>query len=163
MKRSEINHYLREAKVFFQEHRFCLPPFAYWSPQDWQNAGTEADEIRRCMLGWDVTSFGASDFLQCGLLLFTLRNGLVKDDKYPKTYAEKIMVVREQQVTPLHFHHFKAEDIINRGGGELECVLFNANDRNGLADSPVTVSCDGLSRTVPAGGKSFSNPVKASP
>lgn len=33
--------------------------------------------------------------------------------------AEKIMIVREGQVTPYHFHWYKMEDIINRGGGNL--------------------------------------------
>ena len=30
--------------------------------------------------------------------------------------------------------------------------LYNSDDNEGLADTPVTVSCDGVRRTVPAGG-----------
>ena len=34
-------------------------------------------------------------------------------------YAEKVLIVDPDQVTPFHFHWVKTEDIINRGGGEL--------------------------------------------
>ena len=62
MKRSEINRVIRETKAFLEEHRFPLPPFAHWSPEDWRAKGPEADEIRRNMLGWDLTDFGFGDF-----------------------------------------------------------------------------------------------------
>jgi D-lyxose ketol-isomerase len=153
MKRSEINRYIDEAKRLFEKHQFPLPPFAYWTPRDWQGKGHEADQIRQCHLGWDVTSFGAADFMKQGLLLFTIRNGKLVVASIGKPYAEKIMVVREGQVTPYHFHHHKAEDIINRGGGKLECILYNADARDGFADTPVRVWCDGVERVVPAGGK----------
>ena len=32
-------------------------------------------------------------------------------------YAEKIMISRKDQISPMHRHVVKAEDIINRGGG----------------------------------------------
>jgi D-lyxose ketol-isomerase len=153
MKRSEINRYIEDAKAFFASHRFALPAFAHWTAEDWRGKGPEADEIRDCMLGWDLTDFGSNDFARQGLLLFTIRNGKRGEERYPKTYAEKIMIVREGQVTPYHFHHFKAEDIINRGGGNLECIVYNADAKDAFADTPVTVSCDGVRRTVPAGGK----------
>jgi len=158
MKRSEINRHIEEAKAFFAEHQFRLPAFAHWTPEQWRDMGHEADEIRDCMLGWDVTSFGSDDFLSRGVLLFTLRNGRLGDSRYPKVYAEKIMVVREGQETPWHFHHHKAEDIINRGGGNLECTLRNADERDGFSDEPVRVCCDGVIRTVPAGGTVVRHP-----
>lgn len=158
MKRSEINRYIEEAKQFFAAHQFKLPPFAYWSAEDWKKVGPEGSEIVDCMLGWDVTTFGSDDFLKRGLLLFTIRNGKLGDKRYPKKYAEKIMVVREGQETPYHFHHHKAEDIINRGGGNLECVLYNADDADGFARTPVRVTCDGVVREVPAGGKVICRP-----
>jgi len=32
MKRSAINRYILEAKAFFDQHQFRLPPFAAWTP-----------------------------------------------------------------------------------------------------------------------------------
>ena len=102
MKRSTINGLIAEAKALFAEHHFRLPPFAFWTPQDWAGAGHEADEIRDNGLGWDVTDFGAGDFEALGLLLFTIRNGNYQNpDRYPKLYAEKVMVVKPRQVTTL--------------------------------------------------------------
>ncbi len=151
MKRSEINHYIAHAKEFLAGHRFYMPPFAFWTPQAWAGAGHEADEIRARKLGWDVTDFGEGRYEEFGLLLFTLRNGAL--DGPGKKYAEKIMIVREGQQVPFHFHWVKTEDIINRGGaGVLKVELYNSTADGGFADTPVTVSCDGVQRTVPAGG-----------
>src|SRR5205823_1812062 len=69
-----------------------------------------------------------------------------------KLYAEKILVVDVDQVTPLHFHWIKTEDIINRGGGQLVVQLYNATSDEGLADTPVSGSIDGIMRTVEPGG-----------
>ena len=93
-------------------------PLAKWA------AG--AAEIRRAGLGWDITDFGSGDFTAKGLTLFTVRNG-TPNDPAGKTYCEKIMMVRENQVTPLHFHFAKMEDIINRGGGKLAIRFFWAD------------------------------------
>jgi D-lyxose ketol-isomerase len=150
MKRSEINAQICQAIDFLAEHQYLLPPFATWMPEEWQRAGTECREIVECSLGWDITDFGSGDFASVGLLLITLRNG--RKDQPGKTYAEKIMVVREGQVTPTHFHSDKMEDIINRGGGNLMIRLWNATPDDGLSDEPVTVSVDGVLRTVEAGG-----------
>ena len=93
MKRSQINAYIEEAIQFFNERRFCLPPFAYWTEAEWQAKGAEYDEIRDNMLGWDLTDFGSGAFEKQGLLLFTVRNGNLHNAAYPKPYAEKIMLV----------------------------------------------------------------------
>ena len=151
MKRSEVNGVLRETITFLREHRFALPPFAYWSPADWRSRGPEADEIRDNLLGWDITDFGSGNFARVGLVLFTIRNGNYGDPRYPKPYAEKVMVAGENQVTPMHFHHLKMEDIINRGGGNLLLEMFNATPGNALADTPVQVSVDGVRRTLRPG------------
>jgi len=151
VKRSQINRLINQAVEFFDEQKFRLPPFAFWSPDRWRRTGAEADEIRRNMLGWDLTDFGLGDFGETGLLLFTIRNGNVADPA-GKTYCEKIMVVGVEQVTPMHFHFNKTEDIINRGGGNLICRVYNATPDEGLDESqPVTVSTDGLWRELPAG------------
>lgn len=150
MKRSEINALIDDAKAFFAEHRFALPPWAFWGPADWKGKGEACREIVDNMLGWDITDFGSGDFDNRGLLLFTIRNGHpAKDDK---PYAEKIMIVRENQETPMHFHWSKMEDIINRGGGNLVLELYLADEDEQLSDNPVTVSVDGVTRTVEPGG-----------
>lgn len=153
MNRSHINALLRQAKEFFAQHRFFLPPFAFWTPQDWLTAGPEASEIVERGLGWDITDFGSGEFSRTGLLLFTLRNGTLEELRrgQGKVYAEKIMVVREGQRTPLHFHWCKTEDIINRGGGILVMRLYPSTREERLGEGTVTVSVDGLLRHVQAG------------
>jgi hypothetical protein len=157
MKRSFINAEIRRALAFCREHHFHLPPWSRWTPDQWAAAGPEADEIRRCGLGWDVTDFGSGDYASQGLLCFTLRNGenASDDDPAAKTYCEKLLLVDENQLTPTHFHWSKMEDIINRGGGRLVIRLWNAEpDTEALDESnEVTVSVDGIERTVPAGGE----------
>ncbi len=151
MKRSEINALIRDAEAFFAAHQFALPPFARWSPDDWQNKGPEANEIRQRALGWDITDFGSGDFEREGLLLCAIRNGDVSNPNEVKCYAEKIMIVRENQVTPRHFHWNKIEDIINRGGGNLVMELAWATaDESGVEDREVQVSCDGVLKTIAA-------------
>lgn len=144
MKRSEINHHIRNFKALAAEHKFHLPPFAHWSPQDWSTAGAEAKGIRAANLGWDITDFNLGTFLQKGLTLFTLRN--------TQHYCEKLMVAYEGQVTPFHFHWKKTEDIINRGAGVLVVELFNSTGDGQFDKSPVQVVCDGVMREVAAGG-----------
>ena len=149
MKRSEVNAIMREGIAFLAKKQFLLPPFAFWTPEIWRTKGPECREIVTNQLGWDITDFGSGDFMKIGLFLFTIRNGTLADPV--KTYAEKIMIVREGQVTPTHFHSQKMEDIINRGGGELVIRLWNATADDELADTPVTVRMDGVKVTVAAG------------
>lgn len=152
MKRSEINRVILEAGEFFESLNFKLPPFAYWNPGQWSTAGSEADEIRDNELGWDVTDYGLGKFFEVGLLLFTIRNGNhARRDAYPKGYAEKIMMVREEQITPFHFHWNKREDIINRGGGNLVVELYHADRNDRFSDETFSVSIDGVRRNVSAG------------
>lgn len=152
MKRSEINAIMRKTVEFLRGQNFSLPPFAFWGPEDWEKKGDEVDEIRECMLGWDITDFGSGNFQKVGLVIFTLRNGHFTNSKYTaKTYCEKILIAGEEQVTPLHFHWSKMEDIINRGGGNLIVQLYNSTEEGGLAESDVEVSIDGIRRKVKAG------------
>lgn len=152
MKRSEINSAIRDALELFDSYKISLPPFVLWSPEEWKSKGGETAEIKENMLGWDITDFGGGDFSKMGLLLITLRNGNQKNtEKYPKPYAEKLMVVKENQITPMHFHWSKMEDIINRGGGNLMIKLYNSTPDEQLADTDVVVSMDGVQHTFPAG------------
>ena len=160
MKRSQINQIMQDADNFIRGRGFHLPPFAYWTPDQWRAKGTEATAITAHGLGWDITDFGMGDYNRYGLFLFTLRNGAPENLRSGKgkVYAEKIMVVGEGQITPLHFHWIKTEDIINRGGGNLVIQLYNATNEEGLATTDVTVTTDDVARTVPAGGKVILQP-----
>ena len=159
MKRSAINALQEEACRLFSSINFQLPPFAFWTPDQWQNSGHEADEIRDNQLGWDVTDYGLGRFQEVGLLLFTIRNGnSARKEHYPKGYAEKIMIVKESQVTPWHFHWNKREDIINRGGGNLVVELYLADDNDRFSGESFQVSTDGVRREVQPGGKVILTP-----
>ena len=153
MRRSEINTIMREADAFIKKHGFHLPPFAYWTPEEWQTKGDQVSEIVERRLGWDITDFGRGNYKKYGLFLFTIRNGALENLQrgQGKAYAEKIMIVGVDQGTPMHFHWSKTEDIINRGGGKLIIQLYNAAKDKSLADSDITVSVDGVRRTVKAG------------
>lgn len=160
MKRSEVNAIMREADAFIKQHQFYLPPFAYWTPDDWASKGKEVQEIVEHKLGWDITDFGRGDYENYGLFLFTVRNGSLEDLRRGKgkVYAEKLMIVGVDQFTPMHFHWNKTEDIINRGGGKLAIQVYNATDDEKLADTDVTVSMDGVERTVTAGTTLYLSP-----
>lgn len=159
MKRSAINEALQKAEAFIAEQNFHLPAWAHWTPEQWSGVGSEADEIRRRRLGWDVTDFGSGDFPNVGLIAFTIRNGEPPAKGEPTTtvkdYCEKLLLSDEEQYTPTHFHFSKMEDIINRGGGRLVIQLWNAEPDTEELDevNEVVVSVDGIERTVPAGGK----------
>lgn len=159
MKRSEINRAIRRMEQLAAEHGFCLPPFCGWTPQDWADKGPEYDEIRHNLLGWDITDYGTGNFLKTGFTLITLRNGNVKaPDRYPKPYAEKLLMLEEGQYSPMHFHWNKMEDIINRGGGQLKFRLWNATKDEGLADTDVEICQDGRRYMVPAGSEIILDP-----
>jgi len=153
MKRSEINKALKTLEQMCDKYHFSLPPFCHFTPEEWKNKGHEYDEIRDCMLGWDITDFGSNDFDHVGLFLVTIRNGNRKmPDKYPKVYAEKIMCLKEGQKCPNHFHWYKTEDIINRGGGNLLIKVFNSRKDESIdTESEVSVATDGKRYKVPAG------------
>ena len=154
MKRSEINNIIAEADAFIRSHGYILPPFAYWTP--YQMRAPSATTLRERGMGWEITDYGAGRFNEMGLFLFTTRNGLFDDLSTGRgmLYAEKIMISRRDQLSPMHRHNLKAEDIINRGGGDLVIELF-APDADGWLDraADVPVPVDGVIRTLPAGGK----------
>lgn len=150
MKRSEINQLITESIEFFKEHHFNLPPWAFWKPEDWKGKYDACHEIIDNILGWDLTDFGSGDFHKEGLILFTIRNGNQQKDK--KSYAEKIMIVEENQLTPMHFHWSKMEDIINRGGGNLVINLCRSDKDENYSNEDVIVKIDGITRTIPTGG-----------
>ena len=151
MKRSEINAVIKKFEALMKEHCFELPPYLGFTPEEWQDKGHEYDEIRDNMLGWDVTDYGEGDFDKLGLALITIRN--------QKPYAEKIIMCDSGQVSPMHFHWGKMEDIINRGGNDIEFTLYNADkETEQLADTDVEICQDGRRYTMPAGTKVILHP-----
>ncbi len=159
MKRSVINREIKHAIKLFNRIGFKLPPFAFWSIEDWSDKGSEADEIIENCLGWDVTDYGLNTFDKTGLLLFTIRNGnYLKKEKYSKTYAEKLMVCKEGQIAPMHFHWKKKEDIINRGGGNLVIELHKADENKKLSKENFFVSVDGIRKKIAGGEKIILKP-----
>lgn len=158
MKRSEINHALKEMEQMIVEYRISLPPFCYFTKNDWEEKGKEYDEIRDNMLGFDITDFGLNKFDEIGFSLITIRNGNAKNKLYSKPYAEKLLYLKDGQTAPMHFHWNKMEDIINKGGGNVYIRVYMADDKEGLSDEPVTVHCDGKMLTVPAGSQIMLKP-----
>lgn len=156
MKRSHVNDIIRRSDAFIRSFGYVMPPFAYWSPDRLrERVAGDAAAIREARLGWDITDYGAGRFDEMGLFLFTVRNGTLDDLQRGRgmLYAEKIMISRKDQLSPMHRHALKAEDIINRGGGTLVLELY-ASAPDGSVDetAEVTVPTDGVTRTVAAGG-----------
>ncbi len=151
MKRSEIGQAVSWAREFLKENNLALPMFADWTPEEWRARRKEADTIIRTMRGWDVTTFGHSDFSRMGAVLFTIRNGL-PDGSCGCPYAEKLILMKEGQVLPNHYHRQKTEDIINRGGGILLIRVYNSlPDGSVDRQGDVRILTDGIERWVPAG------------
>ena len=147
MKRSTINTIMAEADDLIREHGFVLPPFAYWTPEEFVARKDEARNVISARNGWDITDYGAGDFDRMGLFLFTLRNGRLADLQGGggMCYAEKLLISKQDQLSPMHTHVIKAEDIINRGGGTLVIELFGSDDTGRFAeDQGGTVYCDGI-------------------
>lgn len=159
MKRSEINAVIKKFEALLDEHKFALPPFLYFTPEEWETKGHEYDEIRDNSLGWDVTDYGEGKFDTLGLALITIRNGSYHNPQYKKPYAEKIMMCDSGQVSPMHFHWNKIEDIINRGGNNIIFQFYNANpDTEEFEDTDVMICQDGRRYAVPAGSKVVLHP-----
>jgi len=150
MKRSDINRLQREALALFEEYRFSLPLFARWSEAEWRKRPASARYCAAHQMGWDLTDFGSGRFESRGLVIFCVRNGRqgVEDEK---PYAEKLLVVRENQETPFHSHRVKMEDIIVRGGGNLVLELYNMSEAGGIAASLVSLMVDGVEHRLEPG------------
>lgn len=152
MKRSEINKIIKDMENLIRDYSFQLPEFAYWDFELWKKQKKGYEEIRENKLGWDITDFGLGDFQKIGFSLFTIRNGnLEKREKYPKPYAEKLLMLYEGQSAPMHYHWKKMEDIINRGGNDLYIKVFNGDKEKNKLDTEVEIHADGHTYMVEAG------------
>ena len=155
MKRSRINEIITESERFIASFGYVLPPFARLSPAEMLARRSELSALFERRMGWDITDYGQGRFDELGLFLFTVRNGIAADLARGggMVYAEKIMISRRDQLSPMHRHYAKTEDIINRGGGRLVLELFMAAE-DGTIDltAPVRVRVDGVERRLDAGG-----------
>lgn len=156
MKRSRINDIMMQADEMIRSYGFTLPPFAYWSPEEFKSKSDQAQHVIDARCGWDITDFGAGRFDDMGLFLFTLRNGRLADLQRGggMCYAEKLLISRQDQLSPMHTHVIKAEDIINRGGATMVVELFGSDDDGNFAeDRGGSVWCDGIRRDFAPGEK----------
>jgi len=154
MKRSEINQYIRYAINVLDANSIKLPEFAYWDMDTWRGRKDDLDNIKKIMLGWDVSDFGSGEFAKIGAVLFTIRNGSLDDKSYGTPYAEKMIILRHEteQFIPMHCHLQKTEDIINRGGGILCMELYGSAPGNALdAENPFDIRMDGITRRLMPG------------
>ncbi|MDA9136359.1 D-lyxose/D-mannose family sugar isomerase [Ascidiaceihabitans sp.] len=156
MKRSSINDIITEADELMRSFGFVMPPFAYWSPNEFKARKDIAKNVIAARCGWDITDYGAGKYDEMGLFLFTLRNGRLADLQRGggMCYAEKLLISKQDQLSPMHTHVLKAEDIINRGGATLVVELFGSDDAGNFADDKGgTVYCDGIKCDFVAGEK----------
>ncbi|MEM9496405.1 MAG: D-lyxose/D-mannose family sugar isomerase [Pseudomonadota bacterium] len=156
MKRSRINQIMAEADEMIRHHGFTLPPFAYWTPDEFRARRASAARIIDARMGWDITDYGQGDFDGLGLFLFTLRNGFLADLQRGRgmVYAEKLLISKQDQISPMHTHIIKSEDIINRGGATLVIELFGSDEGGNFDEaSGGTVLCDGVARAFGPGEK----------
>jgi D-lyxose ketol-isomerase len=155
IKRSRVNEIMREADAFIRSFGYILPPFAYWSPAEFQARKGEAQAIIDANLGWDISDYGLGEFEKTGLFLFTVRNGNAADLAKGRgmLYAEKAMISRKDQFSPMHRHDLKAEDIINRGGGTLVIELYGDTDGKCDRSKGTVVYTDGIRRELEPGHK----------
>ncbi|WP_299916059.1 D-lyxose/D-mannose family sugar isomerase [uncultured Roseobacter sp.] len=156
MKRSRINDIMAEADEMIRSYGFVLPPFARWTPDEFHVRRDDARQVIAARCGWDITDYGAGRYDEMGLFLFTLRNGRLADLQRGggMCYAEKLLISKQDQLSPMHTHVIKAEDIINRGGATLVIELFGSDDDGKFAeDRGGTVWCDGIERVYAPGEK----------
>ncbi len=156
MKRSRINDIMAEADAMIRSFGFVLPPFAFWTPDEFKAKRDIASNVIDARCGWDITDYGAGRYDEMGLFLFTLRNGRLADLQRGggMCYAEKLLISKQDQLSPMHTHVIKAEDIINRGGATLIIELFGSDDQGRFAeDKGGTVWCDGMRRDFGPGEK----------
>lgn len=156
MKRTRINEIMAEADEMIRSFGFVLPPFAYWTPEEFKANAEKAQALIDARCGWDITDYGAGRFDEMGLFLFTLRNGRLADLQRGggMCYAEKLLISRQDQLSPMHTHVIKAEDIINRGGATMVIELFGSDDEGNFAeDRGGVVLCDGIERPFEPGEK----------
>ena len=160
MKRSKINTVLNQSKEFIESKGFMLPPLAYLTPDLLISNYEINSNFFNFKLGWDITDYGTNLFESAGLTLFTVINGNNSNKKNNNIpYAEKIMISREDQISPMHRHIEKTEDIINRGGGFLCIEMFSSNPQGNIdLNKPISFLKNSEQSILPAGSKVILEP-----
>ena len=159
MKRSKINQVIKDMEALIKERGFEIPEFGFWDVDKWGQMEEGYEEIADNKLGWDITDFGLGRFDEIGFSLFTIRNGNMKQkDKYPKPYAEKLLMMYEGQTAPMHYHWSKMEDIVNRGGNDFYIKVYNGDQAGNRLDTDVEIHTDGHHYTVKAGSRILLKP-----
>jgi D-lyxose ketol-isomerase len=120
MKRSEIQTAIRRATAAFEQSGWTLPA----NPR------------------WDVTDLGLGRFEQVGLVLVNLAE--------EPEYCEKLMFSMKDQVTPMHAHRVKKEDIICRNGS-LEMEVWRDHPDRCKRGEPVVLKRNGIEFTAECG------------
>lgn len=120
MRRSRINRACREALDCFRKAGWALPPNAKW----------------------DVTDLGLGDFENTGLVLVNLAE--------EPEYCEKLMYSMKGQVTPLHTHRSKKEDIICRSG-RLAVELWQGHPKSTPRGTSFFVMRNGIATQIESG------------
>lgn len=123
MLRSRINRACHEAAAAFTRHGWTLPP----------------DPL------WDVTDCGLGRFDEVGLVLVNLAE--------EPEYCEKLMFSLNGQVTPIHTHLVKKEDIICRSG-TIEAVVWGQHPDRSPAGATVHLRRNGQT-FIAISGKPF--------
>jgi D-lyxose ketol-isomerase len=147
MKRSRINDIIAAADEMIRQYGFVLPPFANWPPDSVRAQARPASRIVDGRCGWDITDYGQGRSDEMGLFLFTLSNGLLSDLQRGggMCYAEKLLISRRDQCSPMLTHVINAEDIVNHGCATLMVELNGSDDQGRFApDCGGVVYCDGI-------------------
>lgn len=157
MKRSLVNHSIDYAMKLLDKAGFKLPEFGYWDLEEWRKHKDELDTIKKLLLGWDMTDHNLGRFDEIGCVLFTIRNGLLNDPNVGVPYCEKYLIFKEGQRLPIHYHGYKTEDIINRGGGDFFIRLY-CTESGKAVDKPVEVYQDGIKHVYKPGEEIWIKP-----
>jgi D-lyxose ketol-isomerase len=120
MKRSQINAAIRATSDAFAAGGWALPP----DPR------------------WDVTDLGLGDFEKTGLVLINLAE--------EPEYCEKLMYSKRDQVTPMHTHRRKKEDIVCRWG-QLTLELWNGRPDEANRGNDIVLNRNGKPFTARSG------------
>ena len=138
MKRSEVNDIIRAADAFIRSFGFILPPFAYWSPQTMLDRRAEIDGIVDARLGWDITDYGAGPVRHARAVPLhrAQRLGGGPPPRRRHVLRREDHDLAPDQVSPMHRHIVKAEDIINRGGATLALRSTRATPRGTSTTTP---------------------------
>lgn len=161
MQRSRINDIIAQSDDMIQSFGFRLPPFAYWTADQFVANTAKAKALIDARCGWDITDYGMGRYDEMGLFLFTLRNGRLADLQRGggMCYAEKLLISKQDQMSPMHTHVIKAEDIINRGGATLVVELYGSDESGNFAqDRGGSVMCDGIATPFDPGSKLMLEP-----